>query len=926
MDRKIVQFLSIGLFVTMFAWGMWTLFYYLGVPVHTGVFLGVDASNALDEFCLPNGYICRGVHAFFPFIQHTLTRVPFVWWYAAVCAALYFLYLGWTFVQTRQFHLQMTVKPWKIILLFVGLLWLFFTCLSFTQSSNLPIRTIIEPRPEVYQGAGDEALQTLQKNYDSLKERGCLTRIGVFGGVAEASNISMRCIQQSFFTRVIPPFLVVFVLLFEFLIVGRFSLRKIFRIHPQSSLIEAVVSLCIGACGVVVLLWLGAVFGIYTAYFGWGLMAILPLIGWKDTRHWVHQFFHTHWNIDRSWRSMHTILFWLLLSYLALNFLSVVRPFPIGWDDLGSYLNRPRLLVSYGTFVFSMASFQWEYITSLGFLLFGYNATLGATSALMINWLQGVLAVFAVYTFGRTFIGRGHGVLSALLFYTLPVIGHFSFADMKIDNAVFTMGAMAMFTLFFAVFMLPIEDRKQQYRWIALAGVFAAFTFSFKVTGVMVLLALGSILLGASLHWSAFIAAICFAVALLIKQGALALPSVLERLGYSVDISEWFFVGILLTLGGCVLGFSAWKARTHVRSVSIKICIFACAFAVTVLPWIAHNNILSGNIIPHLALGAPNNVTPTLDMFGTNADATYSLPSELAVDQSNPACSPSGAVEELGRYWGTRKGWNHYLTLPFRVVMNIDSSGYYVTTQPALLLFPLLLLLPFFWRKEGRWLRWMWCGTAFLIVEWAFLANGILWYGIGMFLGLVLCLEVLIAKAPDALSRYLSVFFVSLSLLACFGMRFWQYENQKNLFEYPMGKISAESIRERTIPYYDDITDIVLERKETYPNRPLMYRVGTFMPYFVPKNLEVIGIADHQLDFFNCLYQDRDNVKTAQRLKALGFNSIVFDTNTATIERDPNGSLHKKVQAFVDFLNSPDSELKVVINSPSAGITYILIP
>lgn len=220
----------------------------------------------------------------------------------------------------------------------------------------------------------------------------------------------------------------------------------------------------------------------------------------------------------------------------------------------------------------------------------------------------------------------------------------------------------------------------------------------------------------------------------------------------------------------------------------------------------------------------------------------------------------------------------------------------------------------------------MWCGTAFLIVEWAFLANGILWYGIGMFLGLVLCLEVLIAKAPDALSRYLSVFFVSLSLLACFGMRFWQYENQKNLFEYPMGKISAESIRERTIPYYDDITDIVLERKETYPNRPLMYRVGTFMPYFVPKNLEVIGIADHQLDFFNCLYQDRDNVKTAQRLKALGFNSIVFDTNTATIERDPNGSLHKKVQAFVDFLNSPDSELKVVINSPSAGITYILIP
>ena len=610
---------------------------------------------------------------------------------------------------------------------------------------------------------------------------------------------------------------------------------------------------------------------------------------------------------------------------LAFNFLSVVRPFPIGWDDLGSYLNRPRLLVSYGTFVFSMATFQWEYITSLGFLLFGYNSTLGATSALMINWSQGLLAVLVVYLFGRTFIGERHGVLSALLYYSLPVIGHFSFADMKIDNSVFTMGAMAMFTLFFALFFVKKEEYKEQYKWIALAGVFAAFTLSFKVTGIMVFLALGSVLLGVSLHWSAFIAAIFFSITLLAKQRALALPVILGRLGYSVDLAGGLLISLLI-IGLCILGYSAFHKRIHLRSTSIKVCMFICAFAVTILPWIVHNNLLQESTVPHLALSAPNNVTPVLDMFGTKENATYSLPPELAVDPSNPICQPSGAVEELGRYWGYRNGWTHYLTLPFRVVMNIDSSGYYVTTQPALLLFPLLLLLPLFWRKEGRWLRWMWFGTAFLIVEWVFLANGVLWYGIGMFLGLVLCLEVLVAKAPDVLSRYLSVFFVSISLLACFGMRFWQYENQKNLFEYPMGKISAESIRERTIPYYDDITDIVLQRKETYPDRPLMYRVGTFMPYFVPKNLEVIGIADHQLDFFNCLHQDRDSAKTAQRLKALGFNSIVFDTNTATIEKDPNGSLHKKVQAFVDFLNSPDSGLKVVINSPSAGITYILIP
>jgi hypothetical protein len=98
------------------------------------------------------------------------------------------------------------------------------------------------------------------------------------------------------------------------------------------------------------------------------------------------------------------------------------------------------------------------------------------------------------------------------------------------------------------------------------------------------------------------------------------------------------------------------------------------------------------------------------------------------------------------------------------------------------------------------------------------------------------------------------------------------------------------------------------------------------MPYFIPKNLEIIGVSDHQLDFFSCMYQDGDNVKMVQRLKTLGFSSIVFDTNTATIEKDANGSLHKKVQSFVDFLNHPDSGLNVVIYNPPAGVSFILIP
>jgi hypothetical protein len=74
------------------------------------------------------------------------------------------------------------------------------------------------------------------------------------------------------------------------------------------------------------------------------------------------------------------------------------------------------------------------------------------------------------------------------------------------------------------------------------------------------------------------------------------------------------------------------------------------------------------------------------------------------------------------------------------------------------------------------------------------------------------------------------------------------------------------------------------------------------------------------------LYQERDAKLTLERLKALGFNSMIFDTNTPTIEQDQNGSLHQKVKAFIDFVNTPGLGLSIPVNDPDNGIAFILLP
>lgn len=938
MQQRTIRILSITLFLALLLWGVFTTLVYLGVPVHGAVYLSNDVLQSLQGVCDSGGFFCRGVYTLVPMIIRTIARaspfLPYTIVWLIVAAAI----IGRSALKSGAIRFRCTLSPLWVILVFMSAVWLLFTTFSYSDVGDAPLRRIVEPLPEVYVNIKGEGLQELQKNFTRLQDQGCLRQIGTFTNNAKVFSMTTMCMQKFFITRVFTQIVWVLFILFELLILGHVA-RRAFRLE-MTPLTEAIVCAGLGAGLWVALLWFLAVIHLFVSGAIWVLLILVPALGYRSALHWFRKLTAEHWRVDLPLWSITILIMWLLLSYFALNFLTVIRPFPIGWDDLGSYLNRPNLLVSYGHFIHSMAPFQWEYLTAVGFALFGFGSPVGATAAMVINWLEGVLAVFTVLAFGRSYFGQRGGILSALLYYSLPLVGHFSYADMKIDNAVFTMGALATFCLFLGILPPQTSEEEsqehplqQQLLWIALAGVFAGFAFSMKVTAIMVVMALLIILGGVMLHWSATLGAAALAVVTLAGRGGLDLLSIGQRIfGEGTEIATKgvllfsVLVGLLFTGVGFVVGRNRWKQTL------ISGGVFVAAFMVVIAPWIEHNNIQQGFIIPRgIELGSPNKLTLRLDLYGSGGSSTYGepvrkMPEDLKIDPKHPACGVTGHKEEVDRYWGFRIGWGHYLTLPWRSVLNIDSAGYYVTTMPVLLLFPLLLLLPYFWTRRGKWLRWMTIGTFFILLEWMFMGNGIPWYGIGVFLGLMLGIEAFVARAPDVLSRSLVSTLITIALFSNFAHRFWQFDQQRNLFEYPIGRASAEVMRERTIPHYDDIAEIALELYRTKPDRPYLYRVGTFIPYFIPRNLEVIGLVDHQLDVFNCLYQERDSVLTTKRLKALGFSSIIFDTNTATIERDSNGSLHQKVQAFVDYLNDSKSGLQVVINDPDGGVAYLLIP
>lgn len=938
MTEKTIRWLSIAFTAALLVWGIFSLLAYLGVPVHDIVLTDADnVSSKLAQLCPTNGLLCRGAWAVPAVITYFFSgvRLGLLAWFIVWAFLLYGLFIVIQAARTGDWSLRLILKPWHLLAVFLIFLWLLFEVASRTLGTDTnPMRILYEPLPQVYTSASPAELQVLKENETALQARGCLTTIGQTSNGAAVYQLGEFCVQEAFITRVLPPFLFVLLLAAEILVLGSAVLR-FFRFDIHQTSVRAALSLGLGAGCWAAVLWLLAQVHLYSIGFGWALFVIVPAACYKEVIRWWTLIRETALEIDLPWWSPKVLLLFSLIALLALNFLSVVRPFPIGWDDLGRYINSPRLLVSYGQAIPTMGTFQWEYLTSLGFLLFGYGNPLGATVAMETNWLAGLLAVFSVFVVSRRIFGGIGGVLAAALFYATPVIGHFSFADMKPDNAVFALGTLALFAALLALYPSLFHDEEQdephqQEGLFLLAGVLAGFALGFKATEVMVTMAIAALVLRSGLGIFGFLGTCALAFAAFIIQGSLSVSDLSKYLfGTSAVLSHGAVLGSFLVLGVALLLAGLWKHRGSALPSLKHMTLFILGFIIAIAPWAVNNAIRAKQF--GLLFSPPNTYSASFQLSDTapvkhEGQPVRTLPKDLQVDLKNAACVSTAGAEELDRYWGTDVGFGHYLLLPWRSVLNLDAVGYYVTMLPGFLLFPLLLLAPAFWWKRARVLRALFYATAFLIVEWIFLANGVPWYGVGMFLGIVITLEALTKLSPNRTSAITAWTLIVISLCCGWAFRLWQLDQQRSLLEYPIGKVSADVLQTRTIGHYDDVKDTVLKRAEQYPKSPYVYRMGTFIPYFIPKNLELLPLSDNQLDVFNCLNQEQNHALTLKRLQALGFSSMIFDTNTATIESDPNGTLHKKVNALLDFLNDKTIGLDVVVNDASNGIVYVLLP
>ncbi len=181
---------------------------------------------------------------------------------------------------------------------------------------------------------------------------------------------------------------------------------------------------------------------------------------------------------------------------LAVNFLSIVRPLPIGWDDLGVYMNYPRLMATQGFILPGMGLASWQTVTGIGYLAGS------ATQAFFLNNLGGILAAIGVWTAISGLLMRRAtflhlpSIMTAIVIAT-PMIIFQQAKDMKLDPALLFVSITALYTAIWYVRERVIPGMqsgafrfftRENILWMMIIGVLTGFAFTIKLTAVMLLL------------------------------------------------------------------------------------------------------------------------------------------------------------------------------------------------------------------------------------------------------------------------------------------------------------------------------------------------------------------------------------------------------------------------------------------------------
>jgi hypothetical protein len=383
---------------------------------------------------------------------------------------------------------------------------------------------------------------------------------------------------------------------------------------------------------------------------------------------------------------------------VAVGFINIVRPTPIGWDDLGVYMNYPKLIAGNAAVPEGVGFVPWQLVTAIGFLMGS------ALQAFYINQIGGALAFFAVFLALSGWLGSRRGymhwpLVCAMLAVTMPMVIFQQARDMKLDTVVLFLSVVVLYVAIHWIRHILLPEIRETGRanllsrrnvgWIVVIGVLTGFVFSVKITSLMLILGLLGLFAYSFYGLLGFLAFFSLFVALFTKLGLWSLLNIstLSNPGVIMAVST---VGGAIGIASLVVAMIRSKTVSPVAVIAWLGIFFLAVFA-PLAPWLAKNisEIRTVSVL-RIVTGEPAVYSPDFSKIYSpekiaeiEANAT-----DLAVNESGQT-----ANEDFGRYFGNEEGINNYLKLPYNRTFQKTQNGEFTEIGYVFLaFFPILLI------------------------------------------------------------------------------------------------------------------------------------------------------------------------------------------------------------------------------------------
>lgn len=447
----------------------------------------------------------------------------------------------------------------------------------------------------------------------------------------------------------------------------------------------------------------------------------------------------------------------LLVFNFVINLIGVTRPIPIGWDDLGVYMNIPNILYKTGSLMIGQNAYYYSLFMSLGFIVFKTTSL-----ALGISYLGSVLAMGSLFLFARKFLKVVPTLMLLVTFYSLSSVSFLSNIDMKTDMGLLFMSLIGINLIFDCFkylrekadelaenkkpFLKNVFEHSKFVKYIILVGMIAGFLFGSKYTMFILIIAFGSMIMYHFMRERGLIISFLTAM-ILVFQLNLFKYSGVEFDEQTAQLITYFSAGaIVITLITYIFKRPNWK---NLYYSIIAIFVFGFTIFLTFSPWliknysetkkISTNTLLYGkNTMPSLSISAVNkryknlhpeqfennikenskiinenqNSKQKIDHNGSTGDTATKTTRGDIQDEKDTSDSDlthdldfksSGLYESVTRYLGYDKGALRFLTVPYDITLNINTGPRTVYDIGYLLIMvlPLLIIWVFKVKKQS---------------------------------------------------------------------------------------------------------------------------------------------------------------------------------------------------------------------------------